>query len=154
MSSRNCPRSVIEKLKSTTQYWFSRFLVVGNIFRLETCMNSLVKIPPYSKLNFQGKIFFTQNWCNITNLASVSAIFLLGFGTVSTKFLFFTLIPLELKNYFPDMCVFKVILHQFWVKKIFPWKFNLEYGMYPSWSLGWNIWFVFFLSNITFTLLP
>ena len=22
----------------------------------------------------------------------------------------------------------KVILHQFWVKKIFPWKFNLEYG--------------------------
>ena len=23
---------------------------------------------------------------------------------------------------------FKVILHQFWVKKIFPWKFNLEYG--------------------------
>jgi hypothetical protein len=23
---------------------------------------------------------------------------------------------------------FKVILHQFWVKKIFPWKFNLEYS--------------------------
>jgi hypothetical protein len=23
---------------------------------------------------------------------------------------------------------FKVILHQFWVKKISPWKFNLEYG--------------------------
>ena len=23
---------------------------------------------------------------------------------------------------------FKVILHQFWVKKCFPWKFNLEYG--------------------------
>jgi hypothetical protein len=22
----------------------------------------------------------------------------------------------------------KVILHQFWVKKMFPWKFNLEYG--------------------------
>jgi hypothetical protein len=43
-----------------------RFLVVGNIFRLETCMNSLVKVPPYSKFNFQGKIFFTQNWCNIT----------------------------------------------------------------------------------------
>jgi hypothetical protein len=43
-----------------------RFLVVGNIFRLETCMNSLVKILPYSKWNFQGKIFFTQNWCNIT----------------------------------------------------------------------------------------
>ena len=29
-------------------------------------MNSLVKVPPYSKLNFQRKIFFTQNWCNIT----------------------------------------------------------------------------------------
>jgi hypothetical protein len=29
-------------------------------------MNSLVKVPPYSKLNFQGKTFFTQNWCNIT----------------------------------------------------------------------------------------
>jgi hypothetical protein len=29
-------------------------------------MNSLVKVPPYSKLNFQGKNFFTQNWCNIT----------------------------------------------------------------------------------------
>ena len=29
-------------------------------------MNSLVKVPPYSKLNFQGQIFFTQNWCNIT----------------------------------------------------------------------------------------
>ena len=25
-----------------------------------------VKVPPYSKLNVQGKIFFTQNWCNIT----------------------------------------------------------------------------------------
>ena len=24
--------------------------------------------------------------------------------------------------------ILKVILHQFWVKKIFPWKFNLEYG--------------------------
>jgi hypothetical protein len=23
---------------------------------------------------------------------------------------------------------FKVILHQFWVKQMFPWKFNLEYG--------------------------
>ena len=42
------------------------FLVVGNIFRLETCMNSLVKVPPYSKLNFQEKKFLTQNWCNIT----------------------------------------------------------------------------------------
>jgi hypothetical protein len=41
-------------------------LVVGNIFRFETCMNSLVKVPPYSILNFQGKNFFTQNWCNIT----------------------------------------------------------------------------------------
>ena len=39
---------------------------VGNIFRLEACMDSLVKVPPYSKLNFQGKHFFTQNWCNIT----------------------------------------------------------------------------------------
>ena len=29
-------------------------------------MNSLVKVPPYSKFNFQGKIVFTQNWCNIT----------------------------------------------------------------------------------------
>ena len=46
--------------------WICRFLVVGNIFRLETCMNSLVNVPSYSKLNFQGKIFFTQNWCNIT----------------------------------------------------------------------------------------
>jgi hypothetical protein len=29
-------------------------------------MNSLVKVPPYSKLNIQGQFFFTQNWCNIT----------------------------------------------------------------------------------------
>jgi hypothetical protein len=29
-------------------------------------MNSLVKVPSYSKLNFQEEIFFTQNWCNIT----------------------------------------------------------------------------------------
>jgi hypothetical protein len=29
-------------------------------------MNSLVKVPPYSKLNFQGENFFTHNWCNIT----------------------------------------------------------------------------------------
>jgi hypothetical protein len=29
--------------------------------------------------------------------------------------------------YFNSLYV-KVILHQFWVKKIFPWKFNLEYG--------------------------
>jgi hypothetical protein len=43
-----------------------QIVVVGNIFRLETCMNSLVKVPSYSKLNFQGEIFFTQNWCNIT----------------------------------------------------------------------------------------
>jgi hypothetical protein len=27
-----------------------------------------------------------------------------------------------------DTVIFKVILHQFWVKKFFPWKFNLEYG--------------------------
>ena len=42
-----------------------RFLVVGNIFWLETWMNILVKVLSYSKLNFQGKVFFTQNWCNI-----------------------------------------------------------------------------------------
>ena len=28
-------------------------------------MNSLLKVSPYSRLNFQGKDFFTQNWCNI-----------------------------------------------------------------------------------------
>jgi hypothetical protein len=38
----------------------------GNSFLAKWCMNSLVKVPPYSKLNFQGKHFFTQNWCNIT----------------------------------------------------------------------------------------
>ena len=43
-----------------------KILDVNPWFRLETCMNSLVKVPPYSKLNFQGKIVFTQNWCNIT----------------------------------------------------------------------------------------
>ena len=61
------------KVNQSPQQWrgrqtctrICRFLVVGNIFRLETCMNSLAKVPPYSKLNFQGKIFFTQNWCNI-----------------------------------------------------------------------------------------
>jgi hypothetical protein len=37
-----------------------RFLVVGNIFRLETCMSSLVKVPPYSKWNFQGETFSFQ----------------------------------------------------------------------------------------------
>ena len=26
----------------------------------------LVKVPPYSKWTFQGEIFFTPNWCNIT----------------------------------------------------------------------------------------
>jgi hypothetical protein len=46
--------------------WLTFGCVVGNIFRLETCMNSLVKVSPHSKFNFQGKIFFTQNWCNIT----------------------------------------------------------------------------------------
>ena len=29
-------------------------------------MNSLVKVPPYSKLNFQGTNFFTQNCCSIS----------------------------------------------------------------------------------------
>ena len=29
-------------------------------------MSSLVKVPPYSKWNFQGKFLFTPNWCNIT----------------------------------------------------------------------------------------
>jgi hypothetical protein len=41
-----------------------RLLVAGNMFRLETCMSSLVKVPPYSKWNFQGKIVFNSNWCN------------------------------------------------------------------------------------------
>jgi hypothetical protein len=50
--------------------------VVGNIIRLETCMDSLVNVPPYSKLSFQGNIFFTQNWCNIT--LSFLAFFLIG----------------------------------------------------------------------------
>jgi hypothetical protein len=62
------------KVNQSPQQWWGwytctqicRFLVVENIFRLETCMNSLVKVPPYYKLNFQGKIVFTQNWCNIT----------------------------------------------------------------------------------------
>jgi hypothetical protein len=62
------------KVNQSPQQWrgrqtctrICRFLIVRNIFRLETCMNSLVKVPPYSKLNFQGKHFFTQNWCNIT----------------------------------------------------------------------------------------
>jgi hypothetical protein len=52
-----------------------RFLVVVNIFRLETWMNSLVKVPPYSKLNFQREIVFTQNWCTIT----LSVVFLYHF---------------------------------------------------------------------------
>jgi hypothetical protein len=52
--------------KFSTSTQICKFLVVGNIFRLETCMDSLVKVPAYSKLNFQGKNFFTQNWCNIT----------------------------------------------------------------------------------------
>jgi hypothetical protein len=59
-----------------------RFLVVGNIFRLETCMNSLVKVPLYSKLNFQGEIFFTQNWCNITlknHVLTSDIIFIISF---------------------------------------------------------------------------
>ena len=47
-----------------TRSWSA--IIVENIFWLETCMNRLVKVPPYSKLNFQGQIFFTQNWCNIT----------------------------------------------------------------------------------------
>ena len=62
------------KVNQSPQQWrgrltctrICRFLIVGNIFRLETCMNSLGKVPPYSKLNFQGTNFFTQNWCNIT----------------------------------------------------------------------------------------
>ena len=32
------------------------------------------------------------------------------------------------KIYLTYWSLIKVILHQFWVKKIFPWKFNLEYG--------------------------
>jgi hypothetical protein len=30
------------------------------------CFFPMIADPPYSKLNFQGYIFFTQNWCNIT----------------------------------------------------------------------------------------
>jgi hypothetical protein len=53
------------KVNQSPQYWWGRytctricrFLVVGNIFRLETCMNSLVKVLLYSKLNFQGNFF-------------------------------------------------------------------------------------------------
>ena len=74
------------KVNQSPQQWrgrytctrICRFLVVGNIFQLETCMNSLVKVLPYSKLNFQGEIFITQNWCNITlNVTCYSPFFVL-----------------------------------------------------------------------------
>jgi hypothetical protein len=53
------------------------------ILGLETCMNSLVKIQPYSKLNFQGKIFFTQNWCNITlNVKYITTVFMTSWRKV------------------------------------------------------------------------
>jgi hypothetical protein len=57
-------------------------------------MNRLVKVSPYSKLNFQGKKFFTQNWCNITltfyllsfTLSDYSNICLLkGYGLTETS---------------------------------------------------------------------
>ena len=72
------------KVNQSPQYWRGRktctrscrFLVVGNIFRLETCMNSLVMVPSYSKLNFLGKIFFTENWCNITLICYIKMYFL------------------------------------------------------------------------------
>jgi hypothetical protein len=62
------------KVNQSPQQWrgrktctrICRFLIVGNIFRLETCMNSLVKVQPYSKFNVQKNNVFTQNWCNIT----------------------------------------------------------------------------------------
>jgi hypothetical protein len=72
-----------------------RFLVVGNIFRLETWMNSLVKVPPYSKLNFQGKIFFAQNWCNIT--LTDSRMLLHAFPSMSVSSL----------CEFPENCVYR-----------------------------------------------
>jgi hypothetical protein len=34
--------------------------------KLNIVMISLIKVPPYSKLNFQEKISSPQNWCNIT----------------------------------------------------------------------------------------
>ena len=40
-------------VRTINMHTICRFLIVGNIFRHETYMNSLVKVPPYSKLNFQ-----------------------------------------------------------------------------------------------------
>ena len=46
----------------------------------------------------------------------------------SFLFTFFIAVTLKKCHWFPGFVEIKVILHQFWVKKMFPWKFNLEYG--------------------------
>jgi hypothetical protein len=82
-----------------------RFLVVGNIFRLETCMNSLVKVPPYFKLNFEGKIFFTQNWC--MNHRIMWAIFITWRLSVLGQ-LFKNLLWNQLTWFIPSVCFKKL----------------------------------------------
>ena len=69
----------------TTCTRICRFLVVVNIFRLETSLNSLVKVPPYSKLNCQGKMFFNQNWCNITLTSRDAKIKSRGFPILKSR---------------------------------------------------------------------
>ena len=86
--SKNKSRIIIQKCRNfckqlTLPGWTVQQLPFFKTVRLYTVVNqspqcngeddkhahgfaSLVKVPPYSKLNFQGKIFFTQNWCNIT----------------------------------------------------------------------------------------
>jgi hypothetical protein len=66
-------------------------IVVGNIFRLETCMNGLVKVPPYSKLNFQGGNFFTQNFYKLWTVKHIYFVL---------NYLYFTIISWKLRNRF------------------------------------------------------
>ena len=83
------------KVNQSPQQWWGqstctricRFLIVGNIFRLKTCMNSLLQVPPYSKFNFQGNNFFTQNWCNITlSLKKQNPVYMYFIFTCMTRF--------------------------------------------------------------------
>ena len=64
------------------------------------------------------EMFFMKHTSYSFNISSKNATFI-----PTWHFLFSILIFFK-----PIYFSIKVILHQFWVKKMFPWKFNLEYA--------------------------
>jgi hypothetical protein len=102
--------------------------------------NAWCFLSTYFKLNrnfmFREIYKIVHLWRNIVRNVSIKFnvfTFYLRDVTPAIKTAIFgeSILPFVLYRFMFYLCymyLFKVILHQFWVKKMFPWKFNLEYG--------------------------